>query len=106
MKLPIWLLLTAAAFAGAASAQTVGDLPPSLSWDKLKGNCPASLDWSSLRGKVVAISIEQLFPGQIAEWKQMAEGFSDRSTVSLFVFGGSEFLLDQALEESSDRKST
>jgi uncharacterized protein (TIGR03435 family) len=101
MKLPIWLLLTAAAFGGAASAQTAGDLPPALSWDKLKGNCPASLDWSSLRGKVVAISIEQLFPSQIAEWKQMAEGFSDQSTVFLFVFSGSEFLLDQALEQSS-----
>jgi hypothetical protein len=52
--------------AGAASAQRAGELPPALSWEKLKGNCPSSLEWASLRGNLVVISIQDMFPGEIS----------------------------------------
>ena len=101
MKLAIQLLFTAAVLAGAAPVPHAGDLPSALSWDKLKGNCPSSLDWASLRGSVVVISMRDTFPGEFADWKRLTETFQGQSAIFLMSFSGSEFLLDQALEQSS-----
>ena len=101
MKLAIGLLFIAAVLPGAATPPRAGDLPPALSWDKLKGNCPSSLDWASLRGNTVVISIRDMLPDDIAGWKRLAETFQGQSAIFLLSFSGSEFLLDQALEQSS-----
>jgi uncharacterized protein (TIGR03435 family) len=100
MKLALLALLLATVVAGAAPAKRAGDLPPSLVWDKLKGDCPASLEWASLLGNVVVISIRDTLP-EIADWKQLTEKFHGQPAIFLFVFSGSEFLLDQELQHNS-----
>ena len=90
----------------AALAQDAGDLPPALVWDKLKAGCPASLDWLSLRGKVVVVSMrsgDPPTPEQISEWNELPQKLAGQPVVFLSVMGGSEFLLDQALEKTRYR---
>ena len=45
--------------------------------------------------------MSELFPGDIADWKRLTESFQGQSAIFLLSFSGSEFLLDQALEQSS-----
>jgi uncharacterized protein (TIGR03435 family) len=100
MKLAIHILLLAGVVTFAAPPKRAGDLPPALVWDKLKGECPASLDWASLRGKVVVLAFRDLSPG-IADWKSLTEKFQGQSVIFLLVSSGSEFLLDQEVEQNS-----
>lgn len=92
-----------AALTGVASAQHTGDIPPALVWNKLKGNCPASLDWASLRGRVVVVSLspDSVFPEDIVEWEQVARSLQDEQVLFIQVVAGSEFLLDQALQQTA-----
>ena len=103
MKLYIRALWVIAALTGAASAQHTRDIPPALVWDKLKGSCPASVDWASLRGKVVVVSLlpDDVFPNDIDDWKEAARNFQGDQVQFIKVVGGSEFLLDQALQQTS-----
>ena len=105
MKLFVRALWVIAALTGAVSAQHTGDIPPALVWDKLKGNCPASLDWASLRGKVVEVflSPDDVFPDDIDDWKEAAQNFQGEQVSFIHVVGGSEFLLDQALQQTAYR---
>jgi hypothetical protein len=92
--------LLVAIFLASAAAQTVGDPPPPLVWEKLKGNCPARLDWASLRSQKVELSYgdENVVADEVLEWQA-----SDPKALYLRVQGGSEFLLDQALKLSGYR---
>ena len=103
MKLSVRALWVIAALTGAASAQHAGDIPPALVWDKLKGSCPASADWASLRGKVVVVSLSphDVFPNDIDDWKEAARNFQGDQVQFIQVVGGSEFLLDQALQQTA-----
>jgi uncharacterized protein (TIGR03435 family) len=103
MKLSVRALWVIAALTGAGSAQHASDIPPALVWDKLKGNCPASVDWASLRGKVVVISLspDDVFPNDIDDWKETARNFQGDQVSFIQVAGGSEFLLDQALRQTT-----
>jgi len=102
MRRSIQALCVTVALAGVASAQHKGDIPPALVWDKLKGNCPASLDWASLYGKVVVVSFspDDVFQDDIDDWKQAAQTFQGELVQLLQVVAGSEFLLDQALQQT------
>jgi uncharacterized protein (TIGR03435 family) len=95
----LWVI---AALAGAANAQHKGDVPPALVWDQLKGTCPASLDWASLLGKVVVVSLSpgDVFQDDSDDWKQASQAFQDEPVQFIQVVAGSEFLLDQALEQT------
>jgi uncharacterized protein (TIGR03435 family) len=105
MKLSVRALWVIAALTGAASAQHTGDIPPALVWDKLKGNCPASVDWASLRGKVVVVSLspDDVFPNDIDDWKEAARRFQGEQVSFIQVVGGSEFLMDQAVQQTAYR---
>lgn len=105
MKLSIRVLWVIAVLTGAAYAQHTGDIPPALVWDKLKGNCPASLDWAKLRGKTVVVSLspDDVFPNDIVAWKQAARAFEIEQVSFIQVVGGSEFLLDEALQQTAYR---
>jgi uncharacterized protein (TIGR03435 family) len=94
-----------AALVSAGYGQNRGDLPPALVWSKVKGNCPASLDWASLRGKVVAASLtdEPVFPQDVAGWNETAGEFQGDPVLLIEVAGGSEFLLNQALQLTAFR---
>jgi hypothetical protein len=103
MKLSVRARWVIAALTGAASAHHTTDIPPVLVWDKLKGNCPASVDWASLRGKVVVVSLspDDVFPNDIDDWKETARNFQGEQVAFIQVAGGSEFLLDQALQQTT-----
>jgi uncharacterized protein (TIGR03435 family) len=105
MKLSVRALWVAAALTSAASAQHTGDIPPPLVWDKLKGNCPASVGWASLRGKVVIVSLspDDVFPNDIDDWTEAARNYQGEQVSFIQVVGGSEFLLDQALQQTAYR---
>ncbi len=96
-------LMLFGAISGMAMGQHRGDVPPALTWDKLKGNCPASLDWASLRGKAVVVSLESddVFPEEIADWNKVPQKFQGEAVIFLQVVAGSEFLLDQALKKTA-----
>jgi len=96
----MWLI---AALAGAAGAQHKGDTPPELVWTKLKGACPASLDWASLGGKVVALWFDPgpFFPDEVTDLNKVARKFQGEQVLFLRVVDGSEFLIDQALEQGA-----
>lgn len=102
MRRSIQALWVIAAVAGFANAQHKGDIPPALVWGKLVGNCPESLDWASLRGKVVVVSFspDDVFQDDIDDWKQAAQTFQDEPVQFIQVAAGSEFLLDQALQQT------
>jgi uncharacterized protein (TIGR03435 family) len=96
------ILLLAAFCAGAPFAQTAGDRPPALVWDKLRGDCPAKLDWTSLRGKVVVLAFsDSYFPGDLADWSALVKEFQSSPAVFVQVASGSEFLLDGALRAAA-----
>ncbi|MGD1091959.1 MAG: TIGR03435 family protein [Bryobacteraceae bacterium] len=90
---------------GVAGAQHSGDIPHALVWNKLKGNCPASLDWQNLRGKVVVVSLtaDDVFPEEITEWNTVAQKFQREQVLFIQVVEGTEFLLDQALQQSASQ---
>ena len=94
-----------AALAGIAVGQHVGDIPPSLVWNKLKGNCPTGLEWASLRGKVVIVSFTSdfVFPQDIIEWNELPEKLQGDPVVFVRVAAGPEFLLDQAVSKTPYR---
>jgi uncharacterized protein (TIGR03435 family) len=102
MRRSIQALSVIAALAGFASAQHRGDIPAALVWDELKGNCPAGLDWASLRGKVVVVSLspDDVLQDDVDDWKQAAQALRDEPVRFIQVAAGSEFLLDQALEQT------
>jgi uncharacterized protein (TIGR03435 family) len=102
MTLFIRVLWVVAALTGVASAQHAGDIPPALAWNKLKGPCPANLDWASLRGKVVVVSFSpgDVFPSDIDDWNEAARDFQGDQVQFIQVVGGSEFLLDRALQQT------
>src|ERR1700722_19881562 len=101
MKL-LWLIVVLAA---VARAQHSGDIPPTLVWNKLKGNCPASLDWQALRGNVVVVSFtpESIFPNDIFGWNESIQRFQGEQVLFVRLVSSSEFLLDQALEQTTSR---
>jgi uncharacterized protein (TIGR03435 family) len=103
MRLSIRVLWVVAALTGVANAQHAGDIPPALAWNKLKGNCPANLDWADLRGKVVVVSLspDDVFPIDIDDWQEAARPFQGGQVQFIQVVGGSEFLLDQALQQTA-----
>jgi len=98
----LWLM---AMLTGVAGAQHSGDIPHALVWNKLKGNCPASLDWQNLRGKVVVVSLtaDDVFPEEITEWNTVAQKFQREQVLFIQVVEGTEFLLDQALQQSASQ---
>ena len=103
MKLLAQALSLIAALAGFAKAQRVGDPPPALVWNKLKGNCPAALDWPSLRGSVVIVSfsLDPIGSDEIVEWNEAVQKFPTEGVLFIQVIGGSEFLLDRALGQTA-----
>jgi len=103
MKLLLRLLMVSAAGASAAIGQHSGDTPPALEWSKLKGNCPASLDWADLGGRVVVISFgnDDVFPDETLEWNEISGKFQADPVLFIRVAGGSEFLLDRALDKTA-----
>lgn len=103
MKLMAQALSLIAALAGFANAQRVGDPPPALVWNKLKGNCPAALDWPSLRGSVVIVSfsLDPIGSDEIVEWNELVRKFPTEGVLFIQVIAGSEFLLDQALSQEA-----
>jgi hypothetical protein len=102
MQPAVRLFLIGAALPWAGLAQRAGDIPPALVREKLKGDCPANLDWSSLHGNVVVVGFPSEFvtPDDIKEWNKLPEKFQGEPVVFIQVAGGSEFLVDQALNKT------
>jgi uncharacterized protein (TIGR03435 family) len=102
MQPAVRLFLIGAALPWDGLAQRAGDIPPALVREKLKGDCPASLDWSSLHGNVVVVGFPSEFvtPDDIKEWNKLPEKFQGEPVVFIQVAGGSEFLVDQALNKT------